>query len=301
MPAVAAAALMASLVPAARALRVDVIQAPIGVDICMRTRTAHGTRTPTEFTPSNDAVPTTDVADAALRKAAVLWFFVTLLGQWVFLYRIVGQYGAATLSGHFENWERHNLLFKGYVAGDAIGNLAFAAHVTLAAVVTVGGLLQLVPQIRARAIAVHRWNGRAFLVAAATASAAGLYMVWIRHAHSGPVNAVGVSLNAVLNLVFVPLAWRAARLGDIETHRRWALRTFMVVSGVFFKRVASGDDGFFEFASYLMPLAILELYLRAKAGRSMNLKLAMAIGLVVVVVYMVTGTVRFGMWVGRNT
>ena len=240
-------------------------------------------------------------AEAALRKAAGLWFFVTLLGLWVFLYRIVGQYGVATLSGRFQDWHRNNLLFKGYVPGDTVGNLAFAAHVTFAAVVTVGGVLQLVPQIRARALALHRWNGRAFMVAAATASVAGLYMVWVRHAHSGPVNAVGVSLNAMLNLVCVTVAWRAARRGDIDGHRRWALRTFMVVNGVFFKRVATGPEWFVEFGSYLVPLAILELYLRAKASRSRTAQLALAIGLVAVTIYMWVGAVGFARWVLQRT
>ena len=240
-------------------------------------------------------------AEAALRAAAGLWFLVTVLGQWVFLYRIVGQYGVATVSGRFQDWEKHNELFKGYVAGDWIGNLTFASHVTLAAVVTLGGLLQLVPQIRAHAIAVHRWTGRIFLVSAAVVSVGGLYMVWVRHATFGPVNSVGVSLNAVLNLLCITATWRAVRAGDIARHRRWALRTFMVVSGVFFKRVATGPGWFFEFASYLIPLAILEFYLRAKASRSANAKLAMAIFMLAVVVYVCFGTIRFAMWVGRNT
>lgn len=238
---------------------------------------------------------------AALRTAAGLWFFVTVLGQWVFLYRIVGQYGIATMSGDFAGWTRNNLLFKGYVPGDTAGNFAFAAHVVLAAVVTFGGMLQLIPRIRTRAIAFHRWNGRAFLVAAATASVAGLYMVWVRHATSGPVNSIGVSLNAVLILVFVPLAWRAARAGEIDSHRRWALRTFIVANGVFFKRVALGPDWLFEFASYLIPLAILELYLRAKVSRSRNAQLAMAVVLLMAVVYMSIGTIKFAGWVWRHT
>ncbi|MGH7724098.1 MAG: DUF2306 domain-containing protein [Candidatus Eiseniibacteriota bacterium] len=236
-------------------------------------------------------------ADAALRKAVGLWFLVTLLGQWVFLYRVVRQYSLPTVSGQFEGWMRNNELFRGYVPGDIIGNLNFASHTLLAAVVTFGGLIQLIPQIRARAIAVHRWNGRAFLVSAAIASVTGLYMVWVRHATFGPVNSVGVSLNAVLNLVFGARAWRAARAGDIHNHRRWALRTFMVVSGVFFKRIATGPGWFFEFASYLIPLAVLELYLRAKDSRSTNVRFAMAIVLLGVVVYASFGTVRFARWV----
>ena len=252
-------------------------------------------------------------ADPALRKAAGWWFFVTLLGQWVFLYRIVAQYGVATVSGHFEDWMRNNMLFRGYVPGDTIGNLAFAAHVMLAAVIVAGGALQLIPHIRERAIGFHRWNGRAFMLAAVVAAVAGLYMNWVRHANGGPVNSIGVSLNGVLILLCVAMAWRAVRAGDIDRHRRWALRAFVVVNGVLFKRLGSFGwsmltfgaglpqvDDFLEFGSYLLPLAVLELYLRATASRARNAQLATAIVLLVVTVYMGVGTVAFGMWVLRR-
>src|SRR5262245_60254234 len=119
---------------------------------------------PPAHSEASRAAKTRDVSHAALRATAGLWFFVTVLGLWVFLYRIVAQYGLATVSGNFQDWERNNQLYSGYVAGDVAGNLAFAAHVMLAAVVTVGGALQLIPRIRARAIAVHRWNGRAVML-----------------------------------------------------------------------------------------------------------------------------------------
>jgi len=90
-----------------------------------------------------------DLAGAVLRSAAGCWFFVTLIGQWLFLYYIVVQYYALTLSGHFEDWK------FGYLPGDIAGNLALAAHVLLADVVVFGGLLQLIPQIRERAIAAE--------------------------------------------------------------------------------------------------------------------------------------------------
>src|SRR5262245_19333605 len=87
-----------------------------------------------------------DLAGAVLRSAAGCWFAVTLVGQWLFLYYIVARYHAATLSGHPERWN------TGYIPGDTAGNLAFAAHVLLAAVVAFGGPLQLIPQLRTRAI-----------------------------------------------------------------------------------------------------------------------------------------------------
>lgn len=93
-----------------------------------------------------------DLAGVVLRSAAGCWFFVTVIGQWLFVYYIVALYYASTLSGHFEDSKR------GYTPGDPAGNLAFASHVVLAAVVAFGGLLQLIPQLRDCAIAVHRWT-----------------------------------------------------------------------------------------------------------------------------------------------
>lgn len=56
------------------------------------------------------AVKTPGFAEAALRHAAELWFFVAVLGQCAILYRVVAQYGIATVSGHFEDWKRNNEL-----------------------------------------------------------------------------------------------------------------------------------------------------------------------------------------------
>ncbi len=255
------------------------------------------------------AVAERRLAAIALRTAAGLWFFVTLIGQWLFLYYVAALYGVSTVSGHFEGWRKATLV-KGFVEGDSIGNLSFAAHVLLAVVVLFGGVLQLIPQIRKRAIAVHRWNGRAFLVAAAAVSVNGLYMIWVRHASYDPVNSVSVSLNAVLILLFVAVAWRAARARDIDSHRRWALRAFMVVNGPgVFIRVGvaawtvlasgvglSGMNGpgpmmyFFMFASYLVPLGVLELYLRARASTGTIARFATAIVLLAFIAYMSVGT-----------
>jgi tetratricopeptide (TPR) repeat protein len=84
-------------------------------------------------------------------------------------------------------------------------------------------------------------------------------------------------------LTFVCLAWRAAVAHRIALHRRWALRTYLVANAQWFTRVGIfawialnrgpvgiGDnfDGpfsvFWAFGCYLLPLAVLELYLHAK-------------------------------------
>jgi hypothetical protein len=243
-------------------------------------------------------------AARALDASARLWFAAAVAGQAMFLVFILLLYGPTTLSGDFAAWNQHKDLIKGYVPGDTAGNLAFAAHVLLAAVVTFGGTLQLVPQIRAHAPAVHRWIGRAFLVTAIAASLAGLYMTWGRPTARNLTEAVAISIDGVLILAFAALAWRTAIARQFAAHRRWAMRTFVVANGVWFLRVGvsawgmtrqvvgeampSTGDFFvvWNFGCYLVPLLILELYLRAKAPGP---RFAMAGGLVLATAVMSLG------------
>jgi hypothetical protein len=242
----------------------------------------------------------------ALSAAARLWFASAVIGQWMFLYYIVVFYFPSTLTGNFQAWNLNRMLINGYVAGDTAGNLAFAGHVLMAAVITFGGTVQLVPRIRARWPAVHRWSGRAFLITAMGASLAGLYMTWWRHP-SGLAGQVAISLDAALILSFAVLAWRKALARDFASHRRWAMRAFMVANAVWFLRVGfvpigavaklmGGELGLdspvivaWQFGCYLVPLAILELYFRAGAGARPAGRLAMAGGLVAVTLLMSAG------------
>ena len=63
---------------------------------------------------------------------------------------------------------------------------------------------------------------------------------------------------------------------------------------------ATVEGYFFEFGSYLLPLGVLELYLRARAGRSRKLQLAAALVLLVITAYACVGTVAYGRWVLRR-
>jgi hypothetical protein len=248
------------------------------------------------------------VVSSTLQRAAALWFVTAVAGQWLFVYYISAFYGPATATGDFAAWDRNKNMTDGYLAGDEVGNLFFAAHVIAAAAVTFAGTLQLVPWIRERAIAFHRWNGRVFMTAALAGALGGLYLEWIRgtglRAPTGLPSAFGVTLNAVLILAFVVLAWQAARDRNIGAHRVWAVRLFRVVNGTWFMRVGyrawsaltdGGIDGFpffsyWSFAAYLLPLAVYELYLRAKTSSPLA-QHAMAGFLVVLTVVMGVGEV----------
>ena len=253
------------------------------------------------------------VADTALKAAARLWFLTAVVGQALFVYYIVVHYAGPTLLGHFESWNSRDLI-KGYVAGDKIGNLGFAVHVLVAGLITASGALQLFPQIRVRAPAFHRWNGRFYLLAALLMSIDGLWLVWVRGTYLHLLGAFGSSLLASLTLISASMTLRYALARRIDIHQRWALRTFLLVNGVWFQRIgymgwiilAQGPvgmgkrmDGPFDiiwgFGAYLIPLAVLELYLRARdqAGGGAG-KLAMAAVLTVCAV--LTGIGIFGAW-----
>lgn len=235
-------------------------------------------------------------ADKVLTTAAGLWLATALIGQWTFVTYILASYAWPAARGDIESWSDRAL--KGYEAGDTAGNIVFGAHVLMAAVMSFAGALQLVPRIRARAAAFHRWNGRVFLATAFAISLGGLYLVWVREATTTLVGSIGITLNAVLILTFGVLAWRAAMARDFTVHRRWALRTFMVANGVWFMRLGymawtilnQGPVGmtrkldgpfdlFLSFAAYLAPLAVLEIYLRTQARAGAPGKYALAGGL----------------------
>jgi hypothetical protein len=232
-------------------------------------------------------------ARSSLQASGIAWFIAACIGQWLFAYHIAATYIATAFAGNLAAWNHR--LFVGLVPGDAIGNAALAAHLFIAFVITIGGTLQLIPQIRAYAPAFHRWNGRLYMLIAFVTSIAALYMVWTRDTFGPDTLEIPVSIDGVLILIFAAIALRYAMARRIDIHQRWALRLFIVVSGVWFTRIIYGllrvipgetpgttDDMagptnlVIGYASFLLPLAVLELYFLAKQSRSASAKYAAA-------------------------
>lgn len=231
---------------------------------------------------------------AALRAATASWFVVAALGQLLFVAYVIGYYGRAALQGRWQAW--NGVFPRGYVAGDGLGNLVVAAHLGFACLIVVAGLLQLTPAVRRRWPAFHRWSGRAYLAMVAVMSLGGLSMMLTRGSVGDLSQKLAIGLNALLMLAFAYQAYRHARARRIDLHRRWALRLFLAVSGVWFFRVGlmfwivanQGPAGFdpdsfrgpfltfLAFAQYLLPLAVLELYLRAQERGGAGLRIAAA-------------------------
>jgi drug/metabolite transporter (DMT)-like permease len=251
----------------------------------------------------------TPLAVRALSAAAGFWFVVTALGQLILAAHIAGFYGRSALAGRPELWNK--ILPHGYVSGEPFLNLVLAVHLLFAAVITVGGLLQLIPAIRRRAPAFHRWTGRIYLFAAALMAADGLILVWVRGAVGDLSQHISISLNALLILCCATMAGRYALARRIDLHRRWALRLFLAVSGVWFFRVGlmfwiivnHGPVGFDDdtftgpaltilgVVAYLLPQGMAQLYFRAQQGQDARVRYAVAGGLAVLTSMMAVGVV----------
>jgi len=253
------------------------------------------------------------VARRALESSARFWFLTAVAGQWLFAAYVAVYYGGAALRGDLAHWNL--VLPHGYVEGETFGNAAVAAHLALAVLVLLAGPLQFAAGVRARLPKLHRWIGGTYLVTAMTTAVVGLYMLMTRGTIGDLSQHIAVCFNAILIVMFGAFAWLAALSRDFPAHRRWALRLFLAVGGVWFFRVGFlAWVGYFgtpvgfdpdtftgpfltvlSFAQTLLPLAVLELYLRAQDSPRPAVRLAVAS-----LVWTCTLAMGWGIYVAAN-
>ena len=237
--------------------------------------------------------PTPTTGHRPLSRAAALWFLGAAAGQAAFAAFIFGfvlpRLAAGDLPGL--NDKPH---LTGYQPGDTLGNAQLIAHLLLGALMTVSGLLQLLPAIRERWPTLHHWNGRVFLLSALIVTLSGFYLTWIRGSQLNLGSALSTSANGVLILIALTLTWRTAIRRDFAAHRRHALRAFLLVNGVWFLRLGMVLTGMLLAAmgrqldvdgpvflavsllSWLLPVTLLEVYFAAQRARYAWLRLTVA-------------------------
>lgn len=216
-----------------------------------------------------------------LGRAGLLWLLVALAGQMLFALYVAIIYGGVLTGGGYESWNRSPA--QAYRPGDGFGNLMFGLHAIFSIIIIAGGIAQLIPALRRRMPGFHRWTGRAYMVAAAILSLGGIVLIAWRGTVGNGVMHAGTISNGIAILICAGMVWMLARRRQFDAHRRWALRLFLCVSGVWFFRVGLmawlltfrapvGFDPksftgpfleFLSFAQYLLPLAMLQLYLYA--------------------------------------
>jgi len=255
-------------------------------------------------------------ADKYLASSAVFWFIIAFTGHLIFVLYIFGLYGISLYQGDFERWNA--MMPKGYTEGDIVGNINIGIHLFLAAVISLGGPLQIIPSLRKWFPTFHRWNGRTYVSIAIIISLTGFYLTWIRGSVGGLVGDIAISINGILIIIFAVIAIRYAMARKFAIHRKWALRLFMVVSGVWFFRVGFmlwmlihqkpvGFDPatfqgpfltFLSFAQYLLPLLFLEIYFWAKerAGKAGKISTAALIAVLAIAMGVGIFGASIGMW-----
>ena len=255
------------------------------------------------------------LADSVLQAATRFWFVVTVIGQLAFAFAIMSFYGMTAIRGDYHGWKFTN----GFIPGVTKGNLAVVMHLVSAAIIMLAGAVQLVPQVRNRFPVFHRWNGRIYMLATVALSGAGVYMHWVRGSVGDVSQHIGGTVNAILIWLCAGMALRYALARDFRTHRRWALRLFLVVSASWFLRIMlfliflvfKGPIGFdpttfsgplltfLMYAQYLIPLAVLELYFWAQDRPGVLKRMAMAGVLFVLALAMGVGlfAVTMAIWV----
>ena len=238
------------------------------------------------------SVPSHPLSQRFLAWSAIVTLCIAVLGQFLFGVFLSAFYGVPLMGGHIESWNLNQILERPPVVGGEIANtIAFGFHALGAAAVSFNGGLQLLPIIRRKAPAFHRWNGRVFLLLVVTLSLAGFWLVWVRQPTPQNIGDTATSVNGLLILGFSALTIRAAMTRKFRTHERWALALFLVSNAQWFFRVGSFgffmggqafgiqigfDNPFFEiwkWGCFLFPLALLQLFFLSHANRSKALKL----------------------------
>ncbi len=252
-----------------------------------------------------------------LGRAGLSWLLVALTGQMIFALYVTATHGREWLTGR----GLRGGPVQGQIPGEILTNGLYALHMLFAVIIIVGGAAQLWPALRRHRPALHRWLGRTYMLAAAILSVGGIALILLRGTVGSTLMHVGISLNGLVILACAGMAWMRARQRQFDAHRRWALRLFLAVSGVWFFRIMfmlwmlifRAPVGFdpqtfsgplpetLSFAQFLLPLAVLELYFRAmdRGGSVMRLGVA---GLLTVLALLTAGGILgavMGMWLPR--
>ncbi len=109
---------------------------------------------------------------------------------------------------------------------DLFANLPIKISVHLAGgiIAIVLGAFQVNSRLRSRFLSIHRWSGRAYIIAVLAGGAAGFTLAL--QSFGGLVTHFGFGLMAICWVVTTLNAYRHIRRGNLVAHRAWMLRSY---------------------------------------------------------------------------
>lgn len=116
-----------------------------------------------------------------------------------------------------------------FVAAPATGHFAqyilpLRLHIAGGMGALLAGPWQFSRRLRTRALNVHRWLGRLYLLSVGLGSIAGMAMAMV--SMEGLATHLGFGILALLWFMTALQAYRVIRRGEIEVHQRWMMRNF---------------------------------------------------------------------------
>jgi len=153
---------------------------------------------------------------------------------------------------------------------------AFYAHLIAGPASLVAGTILLSERVRRSAPKWHRMLGRLQVVCILLVLVpTGLWMAG--YAMTGAVAGAGLGLLAIATAICTALGWRAAVARRFDEHRRWMLRTYVLLCSAVVIRLMGGlattlqlDETWVYplsvWASWLVPLIVFECWRRVIVG-----------------------------------
>ena len=231
-------------------------------------------------TQMQTAFKSANKAKTALDLSVKSWFVIALTGQWAFAVYILLVY----VVSQFVGIELGDIVpAQSFKKADGMDLALAFLHVIPAVYLSLLGCTQLVPAMRNKYRAFHRWNGRIFFTLGISGALTGLYLQWGAGFRLSDIGSLGITLNGILIPIAIFLAWKHAINKRFDLHMRWAVHSFLLVNAVWTFRlylmgwymVNQGPNGnnstldgpadiMLTFACYLLPMALAELYFWSK-------------------------------------
>lgn len=150
--------------------------------------------------------------------------------------------------------------------------LWYFSHVLLALPVVFGAPLQFLPRLRQFKPRIHRWIGRAYVVGA---SGAAILAIYLGATTEYEESRLSIVITGALWLFFTLAAWRSAVNKNFVVHRAFMIRSYTLALVLvwlrvmydfqdylfFFVQDEQARDGTREWASWIIPLLAVELWI----------------------------------------